>query len=343
MSLSRVDAIAKAVLYEGYMLYPYRPSAIKNRHRFNFGVVVPQRKPQNEYSSELSCITTECLLTGPPQTELSTEARFLQLVQRDVEVPTAESRQFSKVNHVEVAGQLISAWQEAVERCVSSGPLKISELLDGNWRKEFSFAAKSETEPILDDQGRLAARLVRGREALSGHLTLNCSRLGADLFKLTVQVVNTSSFSSEDGSSLRTSLLSANTVLRVSDGAFVSMTDPPEELRRVAETCKNVGTWPVLAGDSVGDSNVMLSSPIILSDYPEIAVESAGDLFDGTEIDEILSLRILTLTDAEKREIRAADDRTRLMLERTEHLSPEKFLGLHGAMRALGPARKEQP
>jgi len=66
----------------------------------------------------------------------------------------------------------------------------------------------------------------------------------------------------------------------------------------------------------------MLCSPIILYDYPQVAPESAGDLFDSTEIDEILSLRILTLTDDEKAEIREGDDRARGILERTESLPP---------------------
>ena len=41
--MSTVDQVANAVLYEGYILYPYRPSAVKNRQRWNFGVVYPRR------------------------------------------------------------------------------------------------------------------------------------------------------------------------------------------------------------------------------------------------------------------------------------------------------------
>ena len=81
----------------------------------------------------------------------------------------------------------------------------------------------------------------------------------------------------------------------------------------------------------------MLSSPIILYDYPQIAPESAGDLFDGTEIDEILALRILTLTEDEKREMRDGDERARQILERTEALPEEQFLKLHGVLRGMLP------
>ena len=81
----------------------------------------------------------------------------------------------------------------------------------------------------------------------------------------------------------------------------------------------------------------MLSSPIILYDYPQIAPESPGDLFDATEIDEILTLRILTLTEDEKRAMSDVDDRARALLERTESLAREQLMGLHGTIRGLRP------
>jgi hydrogenase maturation protease len=81
----------------------------------------------------------------------------------------------------------------------------------------------------------------------------------------------------------------------------------------------------------------MLSSPIILYDYPQIAPESPGDLFDATEIDEILTLRILTLTDDEKRAMASLDERARALLERTESIAREQLMGLHGTIRGLRP------
>jgi len=100
--------------------------------------------------------------------------------------------------------------------------------------------------------------------------------------------------------------------------------------------CKNEGTWPVLVGDEeTGDRSTMLSSPIILYDYPKIAPESPGELFDGTEIDEILTLRVMTMTDAEKEEMRQTDGRARQILERTESLPEERLLKMHGVVREL--------
>ena len=132
------------------------------------------------------------------------------------------------------------------------------------------------------------------------------------------------------------SLLSAHTILQVDGGEFVSLLDPPAQYQAAAAACHNVGTWPVLAGEE-GRRDVMLSSPIILYDYPQVAPESPGDLFDGGEIDEILSLRILTLTDDEKDEMRRSDSHARRILERTEALPPEHFMKLHGAMKAVDP------
>ena len=112
---------------------------------------------------------------------------------------------------------------------------------------------------------------------------------------------------------------------------------PPDQISELAASCKNLGTWPVLVGEP-GERDTLLSSPIILYDYPQIAPESVGDLFDGTEIDEILSLRIMTLTDEEKREMSQSDERARQMLERTETLPVEQLMKLHGVLRNLPPS-----
>jgi hydrogenase maturation protease len=128
------------------------------------------------------------------------------------------------------------------------------------------------------------------------------------------------------------SLVSAHTILTVEGGEFVSLLDPPEALRTEAAACDNVRTWPVMAGDP-GCRSTMLSSPIIIYDYPTLAPESAGDLFDATEIDEILSLRILTMTEDEQREMAGADEHARLLLERTRSLGADDFMKMHGTMR----------
>ena len=96
-------------------------------------------------------------------------------------------------------------------------------------------------------------------------------------------------------------------------------------------------TFPVLAGDS-STRSVMLSSPILMDcDYPKVSPESPGDLFDATEIDEILSLRTLTLTDEEKREARATDPRAAAIIDRVDTIPQDAFERLHGVIRSLRP------
>jgi hypothetical protein len=118
-------------------------------------------------------------------------------------------------------------------------------------------------------------------------------------------------------------------VLRAHDGAFVSLTDPPPALREAAAACENRGVWPVLVGEP-GERGTLLASPIVLEDHPRIAPESPGDLFDGGEIDGLLILNVLGLTDEEKAEVRASDPRARELLDRCEALTPEELLRLHG-------------
>src|SRR6185312_9168635 len=116
---------------------------------------------------------------------------------------------------------------------------------------------------------------------------------------------------------LRTSLVATHSVLGVRGGSFVSLLDPPAWAAGAAKNCRNVHTFPVLAGDPDGQ-DVMLSSPILMYDHPQISPESPGDLFDATEIDEILSLRTLALTDEEKREARATDPHAAAIIDRMD-------------------------
>jgi hydrogenase maturation protease len=132
---------------------------------------------------------------------------------------------------------------------------------------------------------------------------------------------------------------STHIILQAVSAEFISQMDPPAELKQAAASCVNLGVWPILVGDgSKGEHDVMLSSPIILYDYPKLAPESPGPLFDGTEIDEILTLRIQTMTDEEKREMRGLDEHARRLLERTEALPQSALSGMHGTIRNRQPS-----
>jgi len=129
-------------------------------------------------------------------------------------------------------------------------------------------------------------------------------------------------------------MLSAHVILSVEGGEFVSLLDPPAEFRSVVASCRNVGNFPVLVG-AEGERDMMLCSPIVLYDYPQIAPESAGDFFDATEMDEMLTLRVITLTDGEKDEMRSGSEQVRGLLQRTEQSAREQLQRTHGTIRSM--------
>jgi hypothetical protein len=178
--------------------------------------------------------------------------------------------------------------------------------------------------------------LTRSWRALAGKVAAAADPLGGDVFRITVRIENETPFRGDDRErALQASFCSTHSILAISGGELLSLTDPPPELRDEAERCENIGAWPVLAGEP-GERHTVLSSPIILPDHPEIAPESPGDLFDAAEIDQLLTLSILSMTDDERAQMRAADPRTRAMLERTESLSREELMRLHGTIRERG-------
>lgn len=325
MNVARVEQIAKALLYEGYMLYPYRPSSVKNQQRWNFGVVYPQIYSQAQGGEEACSMRIECLVAGTVDAILEVKVRFLHLQTRSMRVPS-EIR----------VGSLPDGWQEAVEREVNLPESALGGLLQGT-KRPFSFPSQTRVESERE------AIIERRQEAIEGIVDISAEIVGEDLYKVRVLVRNVTAMEAggaDRDTSLTRSLISNHVVLGVRGGEFVSLLEPPEELQDVVARCQNVGAWPVLVGEP-GQRNTLLASPIILYDYPQIAPESAGDLFDGTEIDEILSLRIMTLTDEEKREIRQSDDRAREILDRTEAMPVEQFMKLHGAVRGLHPLKED--
>jgi hypothetical protein len=244
---------------------------------------------------------------------------------------------FDLVERLEVGGRVYQTWQEAVEREHASVVSQAASLSSSS-STELVFPAGREFEYLRDEEGKALGVMVREREKLTVSIEVATDHYFDGVVRVTVRVRNiASSETSDRESALMYSLVSAHTILGVEDGEFVSLLDPPPELKDLSMECENTGTWPVLVDDK---AETVLSSPIILYDHPQIAPESAGDLFDSTEIDEILSLRILTLTDEEKREMRQSDERARQILERTESMPPEQFMKLHGAMRGLTPVRE---
>jgi len=352
MNLGVAEQIAKAVLYEGYMLYPYRPSSVNNQQRWNFGVLCPQSYSEAKKGTEAWTMQTECLVEGSSMTALEVRVRFLQLVARTIgeltrpvdEVSPGQAPEFRPVEKLAINGRVYQTWQEAVEREVVLPLYNVEALGYKLVPDAFSFPAEKHFEYLRDAEGRFVAVIIRERKPLQGAVETFSQNVRDGVYKVNARILNTTPFQATKDrtrdDALLSSLASTHTVLGVQDGRFVSHIAPPEPLAELVANCKNVGAFPVLVGEE-GQCDTLLSSPIILYDYPQIAPESAGDLFDGTEIDEILSLRIMTLTDEEKREMSQSDERARQMLERTETLPVEQLMKLHGVLRGLRPLKEE--
>lgn len=349
-----VEKIVNAVLYEGYMLYPYRPSAVKNRQRFNFGVVYPRAYSEAGGGTDAWRMQTQCLILGTAQTRCRVRVRFLRMVTRSILKSAAPSSDLAAltpenlqpVEMLEVDGRTFYTWQEAVEESIDVDEFVPVALVSQPAQQHFHLPAAQDREVLHDAAGNNVGVIQRDKSSIAGSIDLEAEPLHPGLTKLTVRISNQSEVGDANHASrdaaLSLALVSAHTILQAHHGEFVSLVDPPDACRQFAAACQNIGTWPVLVGEA-GQRDTLLSSPIILYDYPEIAPESPGDLFDGAEIDEILSLRIMTMTDEEKREMRDSDERARKILERTEAMPEEQFMKLHGALRGLRSVRGEAP
>jgi hypothetical protein len=370
-------AVADAVLLEGYLLYPYRRSSAKNHVRWQFGVLLPPAWARSHGlddesvagSAESWWQQTECLLEPGGAAGLRVRLRFLQVQHRSVDEATREAERpadhanrvdhaddvdhrvemsatYRPVDELHVGERLEVAFDEAVPQDVDlEVPIDalVGHLIGQECPIEFDVRGGDDVQTVLDDAGTIAGRLVRHRLPVAVRVHLRAERCDTPfpLLRLRIRVENAGAGTDPKAprsEALRSSLVATHVVLVAPpSGRFLSLLDPPEWAAEAARACRNVHTFPVLAGERDGD-DVVLSAPIILDDHPRIAPESPGDLHDAGEIDEILTLRTLTLTDDEKREARATDARAAAIVDRVDDLPPEIMERLHGAVRSLRPA-----
>jgi hypothetical protein len=329
--------VADAVLYEGYLLYPYRASAAKNQARWQFGVLMPrlwsEHGPDEPWATQ-----TECLLEPEEATTVRVLVRFLHVQAKTVEIVDVEAGTFHEADTLPVDGSELVPWDEAAEQEVAvEAPL--ARLLEGELATPLERPGGRRVEPVNSAAGRLVGRTVRRRWPVLGSVKLSAERLEGPygLVRLRLVLENATAWNdpgADRSVALRHSLVAAHSLIGIDQGVFLSLLDPPEWAKPAAEACQNLHTWPVLIGDE-GQRDAMLSSPIILYDHPTIAPESPGDLFDATEIDEILTLRTMALTEEEKREARATDERAAAIIDRVDNMPPELLERLHGAVRYL--------
>ncbi len=330
--LEAARAVADAVLYEGYVLYPYRASSAKNQVRFQWGVLMPVDVVEQD-ASERSANHTEVLVDG--RGDLTVTVRFLQVQHRTVERRVGP--RFEPVDRLEVGDATYTGFDEATAR---EYDVPVTEAGGG---AVIDVDGGTEVEELRGDDDRVCGRLVRVREPLRLGVVTHVERPDSPyaVRVLSVSVDNRTPAASDDAEDggparptwLRRALVATHLLLRVDGGRFLSLTDPPEWARPLAEARRHEGVFPVLGpGD---DDAVMLASPIILYDRATLAPESETAFFDALEVDELLSLRTMTLSEQEKREMRGTDPRTAALLGEVDAMPPDLWDRLHGTVRYL--------
>lgn len=317
----RVRAVADAVLYEGYLLYPYRGTSSKNQARWQFGVLGPPGAADAGLGED-DTLATQFLVDGSQAITLV--VRFLQLQHRRAQRELATD--FETVDELTTASGSWLTWDEAVECEMSFGPLAFD---DQPWTLPVTAPPATDIE-LLD-----GGRLVRERQEVRGVLTVSHEPDGA-LRRVSVRVSNVGEGvkSKADGkeSVIARSMIGTHVIAEVIGGQFVSLLEPPPAAADAVSRCRQHRCFPVLAGPP-GTQDMLLISPIILYDHPEVAEQSNTALYDCTEIDEILTLRVMTMTEEEKAQARATDPRAAQIIDQCDAMSPEAMARLHGVLR----------
>lgn len=318
MTFDRARALADAVMMEGYALYPYRASAPKNRYRWTFGVLAP-RAWSEAGGCEAWWLEAQLLVAGAPQ-RIAGQLRFFQIERRRVE--DAAGREQAAL---ELPGGLAIGWDEGLARTVDF------ELGAGDVGFACDGAHAIESQP--------AGAVIRERRAVCGRIVTRREPVAAPhpLERVTIRVENTTAWTDSAASrelALLGAFASTHLLVAVTGGELLSAIDPPAWARDAAASCRSTRTYPVLAG-APGAGDVVLCAPFIMYDHPQVAPESAGDLCDATEIDELLMLRTRTMTPEEKRWARATDPRAAEIVDRADALAPEGLLRMHGTERGL--------
>ena len=197
MNTMLVDRVVNTLLYEGYMLYPYRP-ALKNRQRWTFGGLYPRSYSKANESSDPWCMQTECLVQGSDATTIRVKARFLHLQARlvgELDHPLQELRDGEEpalhlVDKCQIGDRLLHTWQEAVEREHVVDDLNLASLLGEPLESDFDFPASRRLEPVWGSHEEIVAVLIRQQEALAGLVRVCATRLAHDVFKIHVRIEN---------------------------------------------------------------------------------------------------------------------------------------------------------
>lgn len=287
MSLDRARAVADAVIYEGYMRYRYRANSSQDQTRWQVGVLGPVGAELTGVG-ESSTMSMQCLLTT--STTLVVHLRFLQFQHRAVH--DSEDKPVSELTDLD--GTLWRTWGESVEQELSF-ELSPFDLEAGGSVLPVAIKGGVDVEQL----GRSEGRVVRSRWPLTAEMRMATAPLEGCL-RLDVEVLNLHSGHGTDAiEATRYSLFGTHVIIEAHDAEFVSLLEPPDELAALAAACAQHRCWPVLGG-AQGDTDLLLGLPIIRGDHPEIASGIHDAPYDETEIDDILTLRVMTMTNEEK-------------------------------------------
>ncbi len=316
----RARAVADAVLYEGYLLYPYRATSSRNQSRWQWGVLGPAGAADAGIGED-DTIAAQFLVDGAQAITLM--VRFLQLQHRRPERDTGFGS-FEPVDELITSSGSWLTWDEAVEHEESFGPFALYDS-DQPWTLSLTAAGSTSVEPVE------GGRLIRDRREVNARLTIGIEPDGP-LQRVSVCITNVGKPAADKDEAIARSLIGTHVIAEAIDGQFVSLLEPPRNAVDAVSRCSRHRCFPVLAG-AAGAKDLLLISPIILYDHPEVAEQSETALYDCTEIDEILTLRVMTMTDREKAEARATDPRAAEIIDRCDAMSPEAMSRLHGALR----------
>jgi hypothetical protein len=322
--------IANAILYEGYLLYPYTASASKNKMRWQFGVVVPTAY-EAAGTLERGNQHTEFIIDVTENTRIDALLRFLHVDARIVEVLQCDA--YVEVPALEIDGTRHLSFDETVECEVA---LHLDLAASDSASVLVRYEANRVVEELRDKSGALVGRTIRQRWPLAGTFEVKALAVEGNpaIRKLVIDAENKSEIitARERGEVLRTAFISTHTLLAIENGAFLSPIDPPDYAEAATETLANRCPWPILMGSGKVDaqrSPIAMSTPIVLGDFPELGKKTEADAFDGTEIDELLTLSVLSLSDAERAEARATDPRARAIVDRAERFGADDIARLH--------------
>jgi hypothetical protein len=316
----RARRVADAVLYEGYLLYPYRGTSSKNQSRWQWGVLGPPGAAEAGIGED-DRLSAQFLVDGIAAVTLV--VRFLQLQHRGAERDIG-CRRYQPVDELTTPAGSWLSWDEAVEIELPFGPFEIGDPA-GRWSLPVSAPSGTGIEPVP------GGRLVRTRAQVCAALVVGVENDGG-LYRVSCTLANTGAPAEDKSDAIARSLIGTHIIAEAVGGAFVSLLDPPEHAAAAAARCRQHRCFPVLAG-APAENDLLLVSPIILYDHPEVAEQTGGAFYDATEIDEILTLRVMTMTDAEKAAARATDPLAAQIIDRCDAMSPEAMQRLHGVLR----------